>query len=363
MRAEAYLAMTSNSFQLGTRVELKADVAGVGAEGHLQFDALVLWDPTFHFEIDLSAGVSLYAFGESFASVDLSLHLEGPGPWVASGHASISLLFFDVDLDIPRIKWGDGSNPPPGLVSPQSLVQEKLSLPGAWAAQLPADTDLLARLAPLDDDGTTVVHPLGALETRQHVLPLETVVDHVGANPVDVSRVNLGAPLLTAAGAPPVPAKAISNATDLFSPGNFLTLSDDQKLSRPAFEPFPSGVVIAAQTSLYGTPSGTAYEWYTVCPPVRTATRHRFTSMAGQHQALLAVGPAGQAHLNAGNPYAVAADPVKLTDPGASLVRSTADLGAVAGTSDQLMTTTEASRVVAGLAPGTAQVVGVGVAP
>ena len=363
MRAEAYLALTSNSFQLGTRVELKADVAGVGAEGHLQFDALVLWEPTFHFEIDLSAGVSLYAFGESFASVDLSLHLEGPGPWVASGHASISLLFFDVDLDIPRIKWGDGSNPPPHVVSPQSMVKEKLSLPAAWAAQLPADTDLLARLAPLDDDGITVVHPLGALETRQHVLPLETVVDHVGANPVDVSRVNLGAPLLTAAGAAPVPAKAISNATDLFSPGNFLTLSDDQKLSRPAFEPFPSGIVIAAQTSLYGTPSGTAYEWCTVCPPVRTATRHRFTSMAGQHQALLAVGPAGQAHLNAGNPYAVAADPVKLTDPGASLVRSPVDLGTVAGTSDQPMTTTEASRVVAGLAPGTAQVVGVGVAP
>ena len=161
------------------------------------------------------------------------------------------------------------------------MVQEKLSLPAAWAAQLPADTDLLARLAPLDDDGTTVVHPLGALETRQHVLPLETVVNHVGANPVDVSRVNLGAPLLTAAGAPPVQAKAISNATDLFSPGNFLTLSEDQKLSRPAFEPFPAGMVIAAQTSLYGTPSGTAYEWCTVCPPVRTAPRRRFTSMAG----------------------------------------------------------------------------------
>lgn len=362
LRAEAYLALTSNSFQLGTRVELKAGVAGVGAEGHLQFDALVLWEPTFHFEIDLSAGVSLYAFGESFASVDLSLHLEGPGPWVVSGHASISLLFFDVDLDLPRITWGDGANPLPAPVSPQSMVQEKLSLPAAWAAQLPADTDLLVRLATLDDDGTTVVHPLGALETRQHVLPLETVIDHLGGNPVDVSRVNLGAPLLIVPGAAPVPAKAISNATDLFPPGNFLTLSDDQKLSRPAFEPFPSGVVIAVQTSPHGTASGTAYQWCTVCPPVQTVTRHKFTSMVGQHQALLAVGPAGQAHLNAGNPYAVAADPVKLADPGTSFVRSTVDLGAVAGAGDQPMTTTEASRVVAGLAPGTAQVVGVGVA-
>jgi hypothetical protein len=361
MRTESYLALTSNSFQLGTRIELKAEVAGVGAEAHLEFDALVLWEPTFHFEIDLTAGASLYAFGDSFASVDLSLHVEGPGPWVAQGHASLSLLFFDVTLDIPRISWGSGSNPLPAVVHPQVMARDKLSDPAAWAARLPADANLLVRLAPLADDGTAVVHPLGVLEARQRVLPLEIVIDHIGANPVDVNRVNLGQPLLKPNAPTPATAKAISGASDLFAPGEYLTLTDDQKLSRPAFEPFDSGIVIAADTSAYGTPSSTAYEWFTVCPPEKTFTRHRFQALTGLHTVLLAAGPSGLATLAAANPYTVRAEPVQLADPGVARVRSTVDLGAIAAVGEQSMSTATAARIVAGLAPGTAQWVGAGV--
>lgn len=361
LRAEAYLALTSNSFQLGTRLELRAEVAGVGAEGHLQFDALVLWEPTFHFEIDLSAGVSLYAFGESFASVDLSLHLEGPGPWIASGHASLSLLFFDVDFDLPRIMWGDGDNPVAQPVDSQALVQTALSDTAAWEARLPPDTDMLASLVVLPDGGPPVVHPLGALEARQHVVPLETVITHIESTPVEVPRINLGAPTLTAAGQPPAQATAVSHATDQFSPGNFLDLTEDQKLARPAFEPFPSGIVIAAETVEYGTQQSTEYEWFTVCPPVKTRTRQLFTGLVGLHEVLLANGPAGLAQFSNANPYAAAAAPIKVADAGAAKVRSTLDLGIVGGVVDTYMTTAAAAQVVSALAVGTAQVVGVGV--
>jgi hypothetical protein len=357
MRAEAYLALTSNSFQLGTRVELRADVAGVGAEGHLEFDALVRWAPTFHFEIDLSAGVSLYAFGESFASVDLSLHLEGPGPWIASGSASLSLLFFDVDLDIPRIVWGSGDPTPPPQVHPQLMVHDELMKPACWEARLPADTDMLVRLADLPDSDSVVVHPLGALEARQHLLPLETVIDRVGPNSVDVTRVNLGAP--TVGGNP---AAAVSNATDQFSPGEFLNLTDDEKLSRRAFEPFPSGIVIAASTSVHGDASDTAYRWDTICPG-RPAphTSMQFTSLKGVHDAMFASGAAGRAFVSSTNPYGVLPEPVALTDPGSVRVVSTRDLSAVAGVATEPMTTTAAARVVEGLSAGTAQWAGAGV--
>jgi hypothetical protein len=357
MRAEAYLALTSNSFQLGTRVELRADVAGVGAEGHLEFDALVRWSPTFYFEIDLSAGVSLFAFGESFASVDLSLHLEGPGPWIASGSASISLLFFDVDLDIPRIVWGSGDPTPPPQVHPQLMVHDELMKPACWEARLPPDTDMLVRLADLPDSDTVVVHPLGALEARQHLLPLETVIDRVGPNSIDVTRVNLGAP--TVGGNP---AAAVSNATDQFSPGEFLDLTDDQKLSRQAFEPFPSGIVIAASTSVHGDASDTAYRWDTICPgrPAPRTTMD-FTSLKGVHDAMFATGAAGRAFVSSGNPYGVPPEPVVLSDPGAVRVVSTLDLSAVAGVATDPMTTTAAARVVDSLPAGTAQWAGAGV--
>ena len=285
----------------------------------------------------------------------------GPGQWVVSGSASISLLFFDVDLDIPRITWGSGNNPVPDPVDPMAMVTAALSDPAAWAARLPADTDLLVRLAPLGADEVDVVHPLGALEAREHQLPLETVIDHVGSHPVNVPRVNLGQPTLNPGTPQARPATAISAATDLFAPGNFLALTDDQKLSRPAFEPFPAGIVLAAETAMHGTPSATAYEWYTVVPPVRTRTRQLFTSMAGLHAALLAVGPAGQAQRAGGNPYAVAADPAKLADPGQARVRSTVDLGVVAGVVDEVMSTTNAAQLVSTLPAGTAQWVGAGV--
>ena len=351
LRAEAYLALTSNSFQLGARVELRAEVAGVGAEGHLQFDALVRFSP-FHFEIDLSAGVSLFAFGESFASVDLHLHLEGPGPWVAEGTASLSLLFFDVDLDIPRISWGSGPLTPPDVAPVQKLVHEALSLPAAWEARLPPDADVLVRLAHLPD-GLTVVHPLGALEARQHVVPLETVIDRLGADTVDVPRVNLGGPTVDGLGA-----SALSHTTDLFAPGSFLNLTDDQKLCRPAFEPFPSGVVLAASPTLVGSASETAYRWDTITPG-HTAPRKRqdWTLLTGVHAALFASGPAGKGFALAENPYAAALSPVMITPAHQVTVVSTRDLTPLAGA----MTTTAAARVVADLPVGSAQWAGAGV--
>ena len=186
-----------------------------------------------------------------------------------------------------------------------------------------------------------VVHPLGALEARQQALPLETTIDRVGRNPVTVNRVNLGAPSVGG-----LPAKAVSASTDLFAPGEFLDLSNDEKLSRPGFEPFPSGVVIAgADTDLYGTPSDTSYQWDTVFPPKKLPRTWMLqTSMLGVHAAILSSGAAGKAYVASGNPYAVEAEKVVLAHPGQSHVRSVRDLAPIAGAPDGPLTTTEAAR-------------------
>jgi hypothetical protein len=356
LRAEAYLALTSNSFQLGCRVELRADVAGVGAEGHLAFDALVRWAPTFRFEIDLDIGVSLYALGESFAGVDLRLHLEGPGLWVAHGTATVSLLFFDVSLEVAPPPWGSGDSAPVDRVSPQKIVHDALAKPAAWAARLPPDADTLVRLAALPGDGAAVVHPFGVLEARQQAVPLEMTLDRIGRCPVTVSRVNLGAPTIGG-----LPAQAVSDATDLFAPGEFLNLSDDEKLSRPAFEPRPAGLVLAgAGAALFGTPSSTSYEWDTGFPPDLSRNLTAFTSMTGSVAAVLAAGPAA-VPTAPGNPYApAAADPIVLADPGQARVRSVQDLSVLSGVTAAAMTTADAARLAASLGPA-AQYVTAGV--
>ena len=85
------------------------------------------------------------------------------------------------------------------------------------------------------------MHPMGLFDVRQHAVPLETAIVRVGANPVPEGqrRVHLGVPLVDG-----TPAGALSEVTDLFSAGNFLDLTDDQKLSRPSFEPMPAGARI-----------------------------------------------------------------------------------------------------------------------
>ena len=95
LRCEAYFAITSNTVQLGARIDLVAEVAGCGFRGYLAFDALVQFSP-FRFIADVSGGVSLEVFGESLVGIHLALHLEGPAPWLARGRGSIDLFFFEV---------------------------------------------------------------------------------------------------------------------------------------------------------------------------------------------------------------------------------------------------------------------------
>ena len=367
VQAKTYLALTANSFQLGAQVNLRADVGVAGAEGHLSFDAIVRWAPTFSFEIDLSAGFSIYVLGLSFAGVDLRLHLEGPAPWIARGTASISLLFFDIDIDVGPVTWGDGASPPPDSRSPVGLVVAELQKPACWRPVAPGQGDHVATLIADTVAGAVLVHPLGAFEVRQHVLPLETVIRHIGPNPVSEPRVNLGGPTVGT-----VDVAAVSATTDRFAPAQFLDLTDDEKLSRPAFEDFPSGARfsgISADTS--GPPVGSTYQWNTVVPhqPDHTVFKDDLLSSLLTLTKIVAASPAARAGALSAQPYAVPPAPVTYADPGSVVLRSARDLSQVPGVAAAPMTTTAAAEVLSGLiasgtvAAGAVQMVGLGVAP
>ena len=109
LRADAYLALTSNCLQFGAMLHLDATIAGCGVEGYLGLDAIFVWEPTIAFSVRVQAGVAVLAFGERLASVALRFTLEGPGLWHAFGTGSISILWWDVDLDFD-VRWG---TPPP----------------------------------------------------------------------------------------------------------------------------------------------------------------------------------------------------------------------------------------------------------
>jgi hypothetical protein len=59
IRAEAYLAITPNTFQIGLHASLDIDAGVASIHGWIGFDALVQWEPRFHFSISLESSLAL----------------------------------------------------------------------------------------------------------------------------------------------------------------------------------------------------------------------------------------------------------------------------------------------------------------
>ena len=108
----------------------------------------------------------------------------------------------------------------------------------------PPGTDQLvhADAAPSPATLSVTVHPLGLFEVRQHAVPLETV-DHPGRGQPGAGRQTAGPPG-QAAGRRHRRRRASARSPTSSRPGNFLDLTDDQKLSRPSFEPMAAGARI-----------------------------------------------------------------------------------------------------------------------
>jgi hypothetical protein len=186
---------------------------------------------------------------------------------------------------------------------------------------VPPDADRVVRVvtAPPSEVEVTV-HPMGMFDVRQHAIPLETVITRVGAHPVPegLRRVHFGVPLVNE-----VHAGALSEVKDLFSAGNFLDLSDDQKLSRPSFEPMPAGARIrsAGEAAPFAASrqADLRYETF-VCDEDGVPGAHSIPGldvlMSSSVIAALAAGAAGQSELRARTRYDSAPDPIALAHPG-----------------------------------------------
>jgi hypothetical protein len=262
LSCDAYFAVTSNSLQFGAGLSLYASAAGFTLEGHLGFDALFVVSPVFHFSIEISGSVDLKQGNSTLASLNLDMLLEGPNPFHASGSVSLHILFFTVSAGFDAT-WGDptvvslpGRNPKDTLLLALNDVRN-------WNATIPADAERAASLvAPAPDDKTVVVHPLGDLGVIQKIVPLGFHMTRfgsaapIGVDRFDVSDVTLNGTSLAAAAYKAIP--------ENFSPGQFQDLSENDKLSRPSFEPHPAGVQLTSNAVATGTVTSLDVEYETI---------------------------------------------------------------------------------------------------
>jgi hypothetical protein len=246
IRVSGYFAVTSNTVQFGAKAEVRLGFNDFGIEGHLSFDALFRFSP-FSFIINISAGVSLKAFGVGLFGIDLRFTLEGPAPWRAHGRGSISLLFFEISADFD-ITWGESRNTtlPPVAVLP--LLAAEITKVEGWQTQLPTGSGkALVNLRQLPPANQLVLHPLGTLLVRQRALPLDVRLDRIGAQrPSDGTRFSV-------APAPDSGLAVVSVTGDKFAMAQFQDMDDAAKLSRPAYETQDAGLQLTAAAGVLAT--------------------------------------------------------------------------------------------------------------
>jgi hypothetical protein len=238
VRVEGYFAVTSNTVQFGARVDVFFGLDILNVQGHLAFDALFQFSP-FYFIIEISASLSVKVFGAGLFSVRLRGSLEGPAPWHIEGHGSISILFWDIDVDFSET-WGENKKEELPAIPVLPVLQGELGKSDSWRAFLPEGVSLLVSLRKMPEaEAALILHPVGMLRISQRAVPLDLKLDKLGTRkPNDVNRLKLS---VVGGGL-----EKKADAFERFAPAQFQNFSDSDKLSKPAFSDEHSGVDLSA---------------------------------------------------------------------------------------------------------------------
>ena len=239
IRVMAYFAVTSNTVQFGAHAELFFGFDSVKLEGHLGLDALFQFSP-FYFIVQISASISLKVFGVGLFSVRLKGSLEGPTPWRIAGTASVSILFFSIDVSVSET-WGEEADTVLPGVAAMPLLRAELEDSSNWQADIPAANNLLVSLRALDSarDGL-VLHPLGELRISQRKLPLDVTIQKIGnQKTTDANRFSLEVDSADL--------RKVDDQDELFALAQYQDADDTRKLSLPAFQPLAGGLRLSVE--------------------------------------------------------------------------------------------------------------------
>jgi hypothetical protein len=252
----AYFAITSNTVQFGADASLYAAAYGFSIHGDIGFDVLIQLLP-LHFLAEFRASVQLKRGTRNLFKVSVAGELEGPLPLRVAGKASFEILWCDFSVKFNKT-LADGGTPNDLLpIDVLTTLVAALSEPKAWTAQLPAGSSQLVTLRQPSTTGV-LLHPLGTLTVRQNVVPLGLTRD--------IDRVGTGTPTGDRRFAITRAAIGDNEQTrdsirELFAPGQFFDMSDDDKLAAPSFESMDAGVTFGDARHTAGPPQGSPFDF------------------------------------------------------------------------------------------------------
>jgi hypothetical protein len=243
---ECYLALTSNTVQFGSALDLSAEVAGFEIAGGASFDALVQFSP-FMVNTDLGFYITVKAIGIDLAGVWLDISVDGPNPWVIDGIARFEVLGFDEEIPVHETIGTRRTEPELDPVDPRDAIVDALNAPDAWSVvTVPSGGGVTLAATPVAD-GTLLASPDSTLAVAQQVAPLGIELERIGNAPIgDFTRFEIEA---RANGLP-----LTGELVDWFAPANFFELSRIEAISGPSFEQFTNGVTLGGGEPLAGDP-------------------------------------------------------------------------------------------------------------
>lgn len=237
IKLETYLAVTSNSFQIGARLDLQVGWKKFGLIGYAGFDALFVFKP-FRFSFALEAGVAVMVGSAKLFSVDLALSVEGPAKWRVKGKAYFTVLFIPVKCKF-SLAWG------------KSPKEEKRATIAVWKdvllPELLRDNNWITSSAEQNNDGKEkdenallTLQPNDTFSFNQSAVPFDYPMGLCNdALPEDFTSFRLKKVSIIA------DKEEFSLETSClnndFAPSLYKELSNEERLSNPSYESVTSG--------------------------------------------------------------------------------------------------------------------------
>jgi hypothetical protein len=239
----SYFAVTSNTVQLGAKVDFKYKISKFNIVGFMSFDVLFQFSP-FYFEARIAAGLSVKCGNTTLLSLSLDFTLSGPTPWHARGTAKFSILFISVKVRL-NVTWGEAKRIMPPTVSVLPAIIEALQLPANWTVEAPASRPSLVTLGKMETaPGEVMLQPYGTLKISQTLLPLNIEITQFGnATPADIKSVSIKS--FTLAGI----ALQLEPVNESFAPSGFRKMKDGDKLKAPSYSQEAGGIRVKDDSS------------------------------------------------------------------------------------------------------------------
>jgi hypothetical protein len=247
---ECYLAVTSNTLQVGARIDAIFHPAGATISGYLEFDALVQFSPLYYI-VDIEGGLSVKYKGVSLASVKFAGFLEGPNPHRIKGSVRFSILWWSISKSVDET-FGEQVPEQVSQVDPWGVLRDALGQNDSWSQDIPAWASISVSIKETSSVQRQLVHPFGNLKMSEKVVPFNHTLTKFGmADPKDYFRfeivsVNAGSDLVL--------------TQDYFAPGQFTKYDNSELLTLKSYDLMDSGVFYAPAEQVSSDMNSASYK-------------------------------------------------------------------------------------------------------